>query len=519
MTVTDGELVTIPRDEYANLNHLVELFQEALVDQQLARDDIGWRPLGGWDGEVVNRRAIREMARKAKVMAIADPLIRRAVNLRVAYVWGQGVTIGAAEPGGSGDQDVNAVVQAFLADQAATFSSAQACEERERALMTTGNQFLALPTDPVNGRVQVRRIPDYQIQDIITDPEDADTPWFYKREYTATDVIRGAGGLTSTHTATRTVYYPALGHNPNRKPSTINGHKVAWDTPVLHVRVNRPDGSLWGTTDLWAALPWAEGYKDFLVDWAKLVKALARIAFRATAKTSAGAALMRSKIAAATEPGAVVTLSEGQSLEAVGKSGATIDAESGRPLAAMVASATDVPVTMLMSDPGVTGARATAETLDRPLYLITTMRRELAGTVITRVLDYVVDMAIKAPQGPLRGSARVDPATGQIRYVLAGDQDRGIFVDWPKLDQVDIKTQMEAIQLADAMGKLPPLLIARLALQALDVDNPDSVLAELTDDDGNFVDPNIGTDAAVAQAAIRAFNDGADPAAALRPRR
>ena len=509
---------TVDAGELAQLEHLVETLEEALIDQQMAADERGWVKLGD-DGTPVTREEIRDVAKRARVMAIADPLIRRAVNLRIAYVWGSGIQIGAADPDDDGGQDVNAVVQAFLTDQAATFSSPQACEERERVLMTTGNDFLALPTDPVTGRVQVRRIPQGQVDDVITDPEDVETPWFYKRTYTAAVVERGYTGATRTRRETRTVLYPALGYQPRLRPRTIDGHEVRWDSPVLHVRVNRQDGTPWGTSDLWAALDWAAGYKDFLVDWARLVKALSRFAFRATAKTRAGGQQVRARLTAADGAGGVggvVTTGEGQSFEAIGKSGATIDSNSGRPLAAMVAAATDVPVTMLLADPGVTGARATAETLDKPLALVTMMRRALAGGVILRVLDHVVDAAIKAPQGALSGTRKVDQATSREVFTLADDQERGLFIDWPSLEDADIETTMKAIEIADDLGKLPPLLIARLALAALDVDDVDTVLDQITDEDGNFLDPTLGADVAAAQAAIRAFQRGEDPAATVR---
>jgi hypothetical protein len=53
----------------------------------------------------------------------------------------------------------------------------------------------------------------------------------------------------------------------------------------------------------------------------------------------------------------------------VSKSGAQIDANSSQPFATRAAAALEVPVTMLLGDPGITGARATAETLDQPTEL------------------------------------------------------------------------------------------------------------------------------------------------------
>ena len=42
-----------------------------------------------------------------------------------------------------------------------------------------------------------------------------------------------------------------------------------------------------------------------------------------------------------------------------------------------------------------------------------------------------------------------------------------IAIDFPDLAEVDLKTLLEAIKVADDTGKVPPLVIARAVLQAL----------------------------------------------------
>jgi hypothetical protein len=497
-------------EQVAALENTLEAMQEALIDAQMAADEAGWAKIGD-EGTVLTREELRRASRLARVMAVADPLIRRAINLRIAYVWGGGVTIQAKQED-DGGQDINAVIQAFLDDplNQATFTSAQAREEFERRLATGGQSFEAFVTSPLSGRVQVRNVPADEVDDIVLNPDDKADPWFYKRTYSRTVVEAGYAG-TRTRRETRTVYYPALGYWPKQRPSTIDGRPVEWDKPVLHTFVNRPEGSLYGVGDVHAALPWARGYKEFLEDWARLVKALSRFAFRATAKNRAGAAKTRAVIGAAPaaadgQVGQTVITGEGQSFEAIGKSGATIDSNSGRPLAAMVAAATDIPVTMLLADPGVTGARATAETLDKPLELIAGMRRDLHAARLRQVLGYVIDQAVKAPQGPLRGVRTVDQVTGREVIRLAGDQDRSIDVDWPDLSDTDVKTLVDAIVAADGTELVPELVTLRLLLMALDVDNIDEILEKVTDDDGNFVTPRDATAARAQQDAVAGGN-------------
>ncbi|WP_152185342.1 hypothetical protein [Segeticoccus rhizosphaerae] len=504
--------VVVSRDELATLEHHIETLEEALIDARrlLSAEDAGWVSLTGQTGETMNVESIRATSSVARVMAIADPLIRRAVNLRCSYVWGGGVTLAAAQED-EAEQDVNAVVQAFLEDEAnaKSFSSAQAREELERALATDGNVFHSLVTSPLTGRVQVRKVPFSQVVDIITNPEDADEVWYYKREWTAKQLQTDAFGGTRTVTARQTRLYPDISYFPMRRERFIDDVAVEWDKPIIHTLVNRAGESLWGTPDVLAALPWARGYKGFLEDWAALMKALSQYAFKATAKTKAGAAAGRTRLT--TPPvdgegrvGATILTPEGQSFEAIGKSGATIDSQSGRPLAAMVAAGIDVPVTMLLSDPGVTGARATAETLDEPLKNTITGRRAVHTSLLRTVLQHVIRSAVKAPKGPLQGTITRDPATGREVVRLTGDQPFGVTVDWPSLEKISLKDLMDAIKTADDLGKLPPLVIARLALVALDVDDVDDVLSELVDADGNFVDPYDAAAARSQQAAVAA---------------
>lgn len=511
MTVTTeaSQSIIITRAEAAEIDHQIERMEEALADAQrlLAQDDYGWSRIGAGEGDIFTREHLRNVTQLARVMSVADPLIRRAVSLHLAFIWGAGVTIGADQEDGS-EQDVNAVIQAFLEDPKTkrAFSSPTAHEQRERALKTDGEFFLALPTSPLTGRVQPRRVPAHEVQDIITNPEDEVDVWFYKRTYIQRRLV-AAAGMTRLAEETVTVFYPDVHYRPAQKVKTVDGFQVRWDSPVAHLMVNPHAGR--GIPDLYAALPWAQGYKGFLQDWAGLVKALSRLAFKVTARSGRGQAAART--AFATRPvnadgqvGQTVITGEGQSIEAIGKSGATIDSNSGRPLAAMVASATDLPVTMLLADPGVTGARATAETLDRPVFVVIKDRQTLHAEFIDTVCTYVVREAVRAPRGPLKGRVLLDPATGDEVFELANGQPLEVQVSFPKLDQADVKTQMEAIVAADGIDKLPPELLARLTMLALEVDDVDGWMAKLVDADGNFQPPADAAAATDQQDAVAA---------------
>lgn len=516
------ELLEAVRAERSMVEHL----QESMAGLEQAMAEPGWQRMTAMADQEFTREGLRRITQVCRIMAIKNPLVRRGVRLRTAYVWGQGVQISARDADKkSRGQDVNAVIQDFLDDPGnqRTFSSQQAREGLEHAVATDGNLFPALFTNPRTGKVQVRLIPWDEISDVVCNPEDASEPWYYRRVWQEpVDLIPGSGYRQ------RVAYYPALGYKPLQKPLRVKDPlsgagmaEVMWDAPVLHVKVNGVPGWKWGVPDVYTALDWASAYKDFLTDWATLIKALSRFAWRLTSRGSRQAAA-RSRLAAAPsidpvsgEPrhaGATAITSPDQMLEAIPKTGATIDSESGRPLAAMAAAALDVPVTMLLADPGVTGARATAETLDKPTELMAESRRALWAGVIAQILDYVIAESVRAPEGALRGKLALDD--GRELLKLRGRAKGTVDITWPAVDQMSLDVLMDAIVKADGTQRVPPLVIARLLLDALGVKDQDEIISSLTDEAGRWLPPDGGGGGA-GQAAIDAFRKGEDSAAVL----
>ena len=298
-THPQAHMIEIDEADLATLLHEHEALQEALSDalraspgavDLLRADEAGWSRIGADQDEPIDREKLLDVIARARVMAVSDPLIKRGLILRQAYVWGKGVQIQSVQEDGTG-QDVNAVIQAFLDDpsNADTFASAEAHQARERTLGTDGNVLLSLITDPLTGRVQVRTIRVGQIVDRITNPDDEAEVWLYKREQRVRVVESGTlPSTTRTRWETRRTYYPALGFTPSVRAKILDGIQIEWDKPVLHVAVNAIGA--WGVPDAYAAIPWAIAFRDFLSDWARIARALSRIAFQATAKTKTGAA-------------------------------------------------------------------------------------------------------------------------------------------------------------------------------------------------------------------------------------
>lgn len=496
---TNDNEVSILRDQVEGLRYdLVESFAQL----ELAKDQQGWALLGGAEAEHFTTEGLKKAALMGRVMGVANPLIKRGRELRYVYVWGQGVAVSAR------DETVNDVVQAYISDEGnrEAFFGAQARMELEGTLFDEGNVFLAHFTDPLDGRVRVRTIPFSEITDIVTAPGDRATPHYYLRQWTERT---GEG----TATVTMQAYYPALKFQPATRFKAYNGVPVVWDAPIRHIKVNTISGGKFGVADSYAAQPWAMAHKGFLEDWALLMKALAKIAY-VTSSDKPGSAQSKRQALRGMEnapAGSTVSMSSDQKLEPMSKSGATLDAESSRPLATMAASAMGVPVTLLLADPGQTGARATAETLDLPTRLVMGARRELHAEVMRDSIGYALEQAVIAPRGPLRRLGRAVRDGDRLAVEFNEPEEATLEIAWPSLEETDLKSDMEAIVAAEGMLNMPRLPLIKMALQRLGVEDVDELIQSITDDEGNLID----TDASAGDAAVRAFRAGADPADAL----
>ena len=472
-----------------------QLVQESFAELAAQMSDPGWQRLSAQFEHEFTAEGLRQIRAICRLFTIKNPLIKRAVSLRVAYVWGKGVEITARANGkqDDGEQDVQAVIERFLADPGnqRAFTSGAARERLERCLGTDGEFFPALFTLPTTGDVQVRVVTADDITEIIYNPEDRTDPWYYRRTW----VQRTLGADGRTQDVQREQFHPALSYQPKTRPAEFGRIKVAWDAPMLHVKVGDLEGWDRGVPDTYAAIDWSLAYKVFLEDWARLVKSLSRFAWRMTvkgsqrtqAKTRLAAAPPRDAAGRPADVGQVAMTPPDQVFEAIPKSGATIDSESGKPLAAMVAAALDVPLTMLLADPGQTGARAVAETLDKPTELAMGQRRDLWAGVYRQILDHVIAASVRAPSGLLQGTFTPD-GYGRETVTLAGDTDPQIDFDWPDLHANSLET-VGAVVNAASTQVLPPEQVARLLLAALGVRNVDALVEAMVDDDGNFVWP------------------------------
>ena len=163
--------------EMANLE--IEELKESMAQLEMAREDAGWMSLLHQGENELSRSHLENQARLARVFALSNPLVKNALAVRAAYVFGQGVGTNAR------GEDVNEVVQEFLDDRTSrdVLFGAQAQNQIENLLGTDGNVFVAMVTDKMSGRVTPRLIPFEEIREIHATPGDSATVQYYYREW------------------------------------------------------------------------------------------------------------------------------------------------------------------------------------------------------------------------------------------------------------------------------------------------------------------------------------------------
>lgn len=499
MSETNGAEALTERESqlFNTLVLLEERIGELEGDLALLPEEAGWSKLGADGQQDFSRAFLGRLIARSRLFFLHNPLVNRGISLQSIYVFGQGMNMQAAHP------TVNAVVQAFLDDVSnkAELTAHQTRTETEQTLQTDGNLFFALFTNPLTGRVQVRTIDIDEIADIITDPEDRRTVWYYKRSWTQSSIDLATGAPRSE---ARTAFYPDWRYRPTQRPATIGGQAVEWATPVYHVKVGGLKGMKFGVPETYAALDWAQAYKKFLEDWATITRALARFAFKATTPGGQrGVAAMRARLGTTvsttsgeTNPppttGAtfVSAAGSGADLTPIRTAGATTSAEDGRQLRLMVAAALGLPDTFFGD--ADQGTLATAKSLDRPTELKFRDRQTLWADVYQDLLQYVIDQAVTAPRGPLQGTVTTDDE-GRRVVTLANDpetgepMDRTITITFPPILEHSVSETIGAVVSGFTLdGKKLLLdsaemaeLVLRQVLGALGVEDADEVLERL----------------------------------------
>lgn len=509
------------RETVTALESNQELLQESMAQLELALEDANWMRLMLAGEREFSREGIQRIAELARVMAIKNPLIKRQVMVQALYVWSQGVTIR------SKNKVVNQVLQDFWKDEKnrSELTSHQALMLKEIDVQVEGNIFFVFFTRPTDGRVRVRTIQPDEIVDIICNPQDAKSPWYYKRAWTEKAINTASGRSKSTR---KTAYYPDWRYHPNTKPAKIGEWPVQWDAPIYHVKTGGLSGWKFGLSEVYASIDWARAYKDFLEDVASLMKSYSRFAWNMkfkggkktmdAAKARLNSTLGDSGTSAETNPGPVTGStflgSDIYDMQPMNLRGASISPEDGRRLLLMVASASGLPETYF-GDVSV-GTLATAKSMDRPTELAMRNRQMMWTDILRDILNFVIVQALKASED------KEIKRLGTIQNVADGDEteqkvawNQGVKalldIDFPPILERDVQTAVQSIVTAATLngqdlGIFNEPTVARLLLTALAQDDVDEIMTDLyPDETASVSDPDAApSEAHVSKALINA---------------
>lgn len=382
---------------------------------QLALEDIGWRPLMGVsDGaNSFTLDALHHASELCRAVATVNPLVERGLKVRTGYIWGSGVTVTPVEfisgPGRPRTVNLEPELPEGVEE---TLTSTLAQLELESTAATDGNLFFL-----VDRRTKdVQRIPFEEITEGVSQRGNRERLLYIRRTWNDWDLeldldsaidldpitnpkasARGRtwmradreGSVNRAQFAFRDVWYPTQAGlrmvGRSRGSTQIAGDPVDHSKVIVHVPFNRLTGWRWGIPDVLPAVWWTKAYKEYLENCATLTKAYARFAWKVTSDRSRS--VRRTAAAMAQAPrvdpatgnplnvGASAVLGSGQDLAAVGGN-TKVDFDAGRPLAAMIAAALDVPLPALTEDPSISN-NAAATSLDTSTVLVMQARQKV----------------------------------------------------------------------------------------------------------------------------------------------
>jgi len=360
----------------------VEELSEDLLRISDAFDRRGTKEITGLsedDASEIPLKTVKQVAATSRAMNAMNPFVKRGVNARISYVWGKGVSF---------DKIENA--QDIVDDNRRRLFSPQAFEERERVLATDGNLFLAHPRSEArdDGETSFRIVLD-QITGSVSNPDDKEDIWYYKREWS---VVTTNGTTGEQVTKNNVRWYPSMQYalklekQSKALPRRWGKAGVDQNFVIQHETVNKQVGWRWGVPDIMPVIFWAKAYKEYLEDNATLVKAYSRLAWQVKLPSGQAGPGIASQLMAppSRDPmtgelrdvGGTMLGGGGVEMAPLATNASSIDFSKGAPLASAIASGLEVSMVVITSDAG-TANRSAAESLDLPTLKAMESRQQL----------------------------------------------------------------------------------------------------------------------------------------------
>lgn len=483
--------------------------QGAYGDIELALQNVDWRREINGSWLEFSRWGIQQIMLISRLYYVKNPMIQRLINVSATYVFGRGVEISST------DQATNDEIKAFLERNKRVFGQV-ALTDLDKRKRYDGNIFWALQTDAKDkGEVNVRTIDALEIQEIICDPDDTETPQLYRRQWVQKTFNYETGAEASK---VMTAWYPALGYKPDVMFTKIGSYEVRWDIPIYHRKCGGPAKWKFGIPLVYAALDWAKAQRKMLESFATIRQSLAQISMTLTTKGGQQALQgVKQQLSTTVGPsaslwdqnppagdGSIFASGPGTKLEAFNTAGAGGDPSDCREYKLMVAMVGGVPESFF-ADMN-TSNLATATSLDRPTELHFMAQQEEWREDLAIMITYALGISATAASGKLREAfrdrkdivireaRRVRNSKGAMVYEAENPKsaDITVQVNFPTIIESDVPAQVNAIVAAYMGGQgIDQKEAVRLLGQQVDIENNEEVLEEQYPSEGpNAYDPN-----------------------------
>lgn len=365
--------------------------QEAMnrVNMMLNLEDKGWAEMysgviSGDDVPGPDLQFVQSVSETAREMSYGSPLISRGLDLRQSYIWSKGVLISAPEdtPETRGKRGPKSRQDKFLSDakNIRYFLSPEGFKEMEAAAYNDGH-YMFLGDDKTHTG---HPLPFSEIDGVYLNPHYSGEVWAYRRTYTPYNP-------REKNPQSESVWYYCDTHTGERKNPEGDGGKATVDTEkTLFVKAfNTMVGWPVGTPDALPALKDARVYAEMKNDGRVVSKANAKFVYKVKNKTAAGAQNAAGKLSNSQGVGNAASLGNDNDLVSIPQANRSYDFNGLRPIAAQVATALNVSVIHLLSDPGAAGSSyGSASNLDLPTKRAMASRQQEWVEFLERILRW-----------------------------------------------------------------------------------------------------------------------------------
>lgn len=427
----------------------------------LAQDELGWQRLGGTttdnnnDFTDVSRV---QMVRRARLYWTRDPMAKRALNLYTAYALGRGMELHHK------NATAQTVLKAFLADpRNRRVLGKLGLRKLSTKLLVDGEIFIAVIARNPH-KVQVRILDALEISEIVSDPDDAENLWYYRRDTTRADGqvqarwYRAADADWNGQSETKA--RRALGVGRATEIAAGLQDKVQ----IIHVAINTLGRR--GYPLLTPVLDWTKTLRKFMEDRAALTRAAAQFAFKKRVKGGPAqvAALTRSMRTG--QPAEAGYNRQGPPAGSTAIENAGVDTEWFKTDTGAGNAVEDARLFRLQVQAGVgipehyfsdssNGNLATATSMERPVEL-----------TFSEYQEVLIELLLALGREVL-----------EAQGLAAGDD---LSVNAPPILNVDVPAMLTAlIQLATELPAFDIELLWRKILTLLDIEGVDAAIVEI----------------------------------------